>query len=281
MGALTDPVYLATKAAAAASVAVLVTQVLRVPDALSAGFVAVACVSPTAYAGLRSGAEQVAGSLLGGVVTSLLLQVLGAPSLRPLVVLLAVLGSVLLCFGLRLGRSYAVASFTAVYVAALPFASAAIAVETRLISLAIGVVAATIANLLVSRVFGARILERRMRLTRALVARVLAALPDRDTPATAALDGAFEPAFAVLAELHADLTAARRELLRREAAGRLADEHLAESMRLRTLLHLAKTLVLLGQPTAALGPALAVLQRGEVLPASLVDGALRALRGLS
>jgi hypothetical protein len=299
MGALTDPVHLAIKSGIAASAAMVATQVLHVPDALSAGFVAVLCVSPTAYAGLRRGAEQLAGSLLGGALTWALMRLLPSPSLQPLVVLLAVFGSVRLCFALPLGDGYTVAGFSAMYVVAMPFASASFALGTRLLALALGIAAATATNLLVSRLFGPRILDRRMRLTRARVAAVLASLPDRDSPIPpppaaptsgpavspsppqhAPLDDLFEPAFAVVAELHADLDSAAHEP-RHGTTGRLAREHLAEAIGLRTLLHLAKTLVLLDCPTAALDPARAALQRGESLPAGAVDDARRSLRRFS
>ncbi len=280
MGALTDPVHLAAKAAVAASAAMLATQLLHVSDSLSAGFVAVICVSPMAYAGLRRGLEQLLGSLLGSAVTWGLLRVPGLASFQPLVVLLAVLVSVRLCFALRLAGGYTVASFSAMYVAAMPFSSATVAVETRLFALGLGIAAATTANLVVSHLFGVRILDRRMRLTRAHVAQLLARLPDLDTstPLNEAVDAIFEPVFAVVAELHADLGSATHDIVGRGATGQLAEEHLAEAIRLRTLLHLAKTLVLLRRPLGALAPALAALQQGESLSGPAVDEARQSLR---
>ncbi len=234
---LTDPLFLALKAAFAASLAVLLTYVLGIADQLSAGFVAVACVSPTAYAGLRRGGQQVAGSVLGGGIATLLSFVL-PPSLAPLTVFLSVLLAVVACVRFGMTSAYGVAGFSAVYVVALPFASATVAIETRLLSLAIGISVATAFNLVVSWVLGSRIVERRIRIARAEVAEALRRRREPDA------DQRFEATFAVIAELQTDLEAARRELF----GGRtrvLAEAHLAEATRLRRLLHVAKTLVLL------------------------------------
>jgi uncharacterized membrane protein YgaE (UPF0421/DUF939 family) len=272
MAALTDPLLLATKAGAAASMAVLATQLFGLKDALSAGFVAVVCVSPTAYAGLRRGFEQVVGSVLGAGVTMALLFLLKAPQLVPLLVLSSVLFSVLLCMRLRLEQGYVVASFTSLYFASGLYASTSVALENRFGALALGIAAATFTNMVVSFLYAERILERRMRLTRAIVAKALASAPEART-----VDAAFEPAFAVVSELRTDLDGAARELFGRAPVGALAAAHRDEAIRLRTLLHLAKTLVLLGQPTEVLTEAIASLEKGTPLAEDAVEAALRAV----
>ena len=274
MGALTDPLLLATKAGAAASMAVLATQLFGLKDALSAGFVAVVCVSPTAYAGLRRGFEQVLGSVLGAGVTMALLFLLKAPQLVPLLVLSAVLFSVLLCMRLRLEQGYVVASFTSLYFASGLYASTSVALENRFGALALGIAAATFTNMLVSFLYAERILERRMRLTRALVAKALSSAGDESA---GTVDATFEPAFAVVSELRTDLDGAARELFGRAPVVALATAHRDEAIRLRTLLHLAKTLVLLGQPTEVLTEAIASLEKGAPLAEDAVDEALRAV----
>ena len=272
MGALTDPLLLATKAGAAASMAVLATQLFGLKDALSAGFVAVVCVSPTAYAGLRRGFEQVVGSVLGAGVTMALLFLLKAPQLVPLLVLSSVLASVLLCMRLRLEQGYVVASFTSLYFASGLYASTSVALENRFGALALGIAAATLTNMVVSFLYAERILQRRMRLTRAIVAKALASAPEART-----VDAAFEPAFAVVSELRADLDGAARELFGRAPLGALAAAHRDEAIRLRTFLHLAKTLVLLGQPTEVLTEAIASLEKGAPLAEDAVEAALQAV----
>src|SRR5689334_2632514 len=104
MDVLTDRWFLAIKAAVAASVAVLLTRQLGVADELSAGFVAVVCVTPTAYAGLRRGLAQVVGSILGGAIAMVLLLLLPARELAPVVVLVATLSAVLLCCALGMAQ---------------------------------------------------------------------------------------------------------------------------------------------------------------------------------
>ena len=274
--ALTDPLLLATKAGAAASMAVLATQLFGLKDALSAGFVAVVCVSPTAYAGLRRGFEQVVGSVLGAGVTMALLFLLKAPQLVPLLVLSSVLVSVLLCMRLRLEQGYVVASFTSLYFASGLYSTTSIAIENRFGALALGILAATFTNMVVSFLYAERILERRMRLSRAIVARALAHAQDADETA-ATVDATFEPAFAVVSELWTDLDGAGRELFARAPMAKLAAAHRDEAVRLRTLLHLAKTLVLLGQPTEVLTEPIATLRKGSPLPDAAVEAALRAV----
>ena len=274
--ALTDPLLLATKAGAAASMAVLATQLFGLKDALSAGFVAVVCVSPTAYAGLRRGFEQIVGSVLGAGVTMALLFLLKAPQLVPLLVLASVLLSVLLCMRLRLEQGYVVASFTALYFASGLYTTTSLALENRFGALALGIAAATFTNMLVSFLYAERILERRMRISRAIVAKALAHAQAQDETANT-VDAAFEPAFAVVSELRTDLDGAGRELFARAPMAKLAAAHRDEAIRLRTLLHLAKTLVLLGRPTGALDLAIASLEKGAPLPEDAVADTLRAV----
>ncbi|CAN5581071.1 hypothetical protein BH09MYX1_BH09MYX1_40120 [soil metagenome] len=258
---LTDPLFLALKAALAASVAVLLTRLFHVSDQLSAGFVAVACVSPTAYAGLKRGAQHAFGSALGGGIATALTLILPAP-LAPAIVLVSVFLAVLACMRLKMASAYGVAAFSAVYVVALPFVSATIAVETRLASVAIGIGVATITNLGVSAIFGERIIERRMRLARE---RIADALADRKGDAA---DARFETAFTLVAELRTDLEAAQRELLGSSfGARRAAARHIAEAIRFRRLLHVTKTLVLVGRSTIAaraIHDAVASLRRGSL-----------------
>lgn len=277
MGALTDPVLLATKAGAAASMAVLATQLFGLTDSLSAGLVAVICVSPTAYAGLRRGFEQVVGSVLGAGITMALLFFLNAPQLVPLLILASVLLSVLLCLRLRLEQGYVVACFTSLYFASGLYAKTSLALENRFGALALGIVAATFTNLLVSFLYAERILERRMRLTRAIVGKALSAAQDESADT---IDATFEPAFAVVSELRTDLDGAGRELFARAPVGKLASAHRDEAIRLRTVLHLAKTLVLLGQPTEVLTEAIEALEKGAPLAESAVEVTLRAVTAI-
>lgn len=263
MGSLTDPLFLAIKAALASGIAVLLALAFGVHDTLSAGFVAIACMSPTAYAGLKRGGHQVAGSLLGGGIATILKLALPAPSLTPLVVLVSVFLSVLACARFGMSAAYAIATLSAVYVAALPFASATIAIETRLLAVAIGIGVATATNLGISTAFSDTIVERRMRLARERVADTLVHRGDADA------DARFEAAFAVASELRTDLEAAHRELFSGRTR-RVAERHLSESINLRRLLHVAKTLVLLGRSTAAND---AIAKATERLRAGALDDA--------
>jgi hypothetical protein len=129
---LTDAPFLATKAAVACAAAVGIVHWLHVPDALSAGFVAVACTSPTAYAGIRRGLEQVGGSAVGGLLATAALLALPSPALAPLACGLAVGLAVLACRWLRMPTGHVVAGLTVVYVVTLPHRSATEAVGVHL-----------------------------------------------------------------------------------------------------------------------------------------------------
>lgn len=231
MSRLTDPVALAAKAAAASGMAVAAAHALGVPDALSCGFVAVVCVTPTVYAGLRSGAEQLGGAALAGAVAAPLLTLWPSgrgDAVNPVMAALTVGLSTWTCHRLRWGAGYVVATFTALYLVLMPFASLGEALRVRFEAVLVGVVAATAVNLAVSAAAARSIGERRVRLTRAAVAECLArTAAGCDDPAArgAAADG-WSPAFEALGELRADLAAQSREVLLpgraavREAAAR-------------------------------------------------------------
>lgn len=246
MSPLTDAPFLATKAAVACAAAVGIVHWLHVPDALSAGFVAVACTSPTAYAGIRRGLEQVGGSAVGGLLATAALLALPSPALAPLACGLAVGLAVLACRWLRMPTGHVVAGLTVVYVVTLPHRSATEAVGVRLESLAVGIAAATAMNVAVSVLFSEGVIERRVRRARVFVGQSL----ERAASDRSRVDAHLEPAFAVLAELCTDLEGASREFYLR-ARTEHAKAQLAQAIRLRQILHLAKTVLVLRADEAA------------------------------
>jgi uncharacterized membrane protein YccC len=273
---LTDAPFLAAKAALACAAAVGLTHWLHVPDALSAGFVAVACTSPTAYAGIRRGLEQVGGSVVGGLLAAVALLAFPSPALAPLACGLAVGLAVLACRWLRMPTGHIVAGLTVVYVVTLPHASATQAVEVRLESLAIGIAAATVMNVAVSAAFSEGVVERRVRRARVFVGESLA----RALEAPARADALLEPAFAVLAELCTDLDGASRELYLRSRTAR-ARAHLAQAIRLRQMLHLAKTLLVLhaeGDARARVTDVARALRTGDAPPPGATTALAEELR---
>jgi uncharacterized membrane protein YgaE (UPF0421/DUF939 family) len=244
---LADPVSLAVKAGVASAIAVVATRALGVDDPLTSGFVALACVSPSVTGGARSGFEALAGSALACAIAGAPL--VAWPALRgsPVVLGASLAAAILLCFGLRLRSAYLVAGFSVVYLHVLPFDSAASGIALRIEAVLLGVLAATLLNLVESALRAHAIAARRVRLAKAVVAHDLregaAWLAGReDAPAPS-----FEAAFEVVRELRGDLEASSRERL--FPGARRAREHaergLEEAESLERAAHLAKEIALL------------------------------------
>jgi hypothetical protein len=264
---LADARWIAAKAAAAAALGVGLAQTTAVPDALSSAFVALVCVSPSAYAGARRALEQLGSAALAGAVTAGLLQV--APRGQALTAGLALGLTVAACHGVGWSRSYVVAGFTSLYLVLLPFGSLGEALTVRAQAVALGATAAFAVNLAVAALASRSIRLRRERLTRAAVAapfaRTAAACGDRAQREAAS--ASWGPAFDAVDELRADLADQSREVL---LPGRAAvREAAARSLRalddLADVAHLGRhvALVLEAHPRTetALGEALARVAR--------------------
>jgi hypothetical protein len=220
---LTDPRYLTAKAAVATALAAALAHAAGVSDLLSASFVALVCITPTAYAGLRRALEQLGGAVVGGGATALLLAVLpwqGDPARQCLAAGISVGISTWACARLRWEAGHITAGFTVLYLVLLPFRSFAEGLRERGLAVLLGALAAAAVNAAVSWAFAGRILARRVRLARASVAgalrRTAAMCRDGGTPED--LAAVYAPAFAVAAELHGDLAALSREVVLSPAA---------------------------------------------------------------
>jgi hypothetical protein len=239
---LADPVPLAAKAGLAAALAVAGARLAGLDDPLSAGFVALACVSPSAYAGLRGGIAQLAGSLLGVAIAGL--PVVAIPTLHGSV---AALGAsmaiaVLACLRMRAPSATLVAGFSVLYVHLMPFPNAWVSAGERLGAVLAGVVAATLVNVAVSALDGDRIAARRTARVRGEVARALGECADRIRRGEPPPEGALAEGFGALAALRADLADAAHERLFPGAAraSRGAMRGLAQAAALEEAAHLAK-----------------------------------------
>jgi Aromatic acid exporter family member 1 len=286
---LTDPVYLATKAAVASSLAVILARVTHVPDALSSAFAALVCVTPTAYAGLRRGLEQLGGATLAGAVTALVLSLW--PEVRSShgaagAVLLSVGLTAWACDRLRWSGGFTVAGFTALYLLLLPFGSFSEALRVRVTAVLVGVVSATVVNLAVSAVSSRAIRERRLRVTRMTLAQcfeVTSAACLAPTRRTVAADG-WRPAFEALEELRADLAAQSHEVLlpQRIAEREAATHALRVADALADVAHLGRhvAFVLEGNERveSRLGEALS-LTAATLASRATIDDACAALEG--
>jgi hypothetical protein len=239
---LSDPLPLAAKAGLASALAVVAARSMGHGDPLSAGFVALACISPTAYAGLRGGVAQLSGSILGvvGAGVPILLWPRAHGSVVAMGLSMALV--VLACVRLRLTSALLVAGFSALYVHLMPFASATVGGFERLAAVLDGIAAATLVNATVSALDADRIAARRIARVRLEVGRVL----DRCASSLRANEPipmhALSEGFAAIAALRGDLAdAARERLVPGAARARRSAEHgLAIAAALEEVLHLAK-----------------------------------------
>ncbi|RYE84584.1 MAG: hypothetical protein EOO75_17945 [Myxococcales bacterium] len=282
MSRLVDPVFLGLKAAVASTLAVEALRVLGGHDLLSAGFVALVCISPSAHAGLRTGLQQVAGSLIGATAAGLPHLVTPAAHGAPWALLPGLAAALIGTFRLGLGGAYVVTGFTVLYFHTLSFGSPRATLAERLAAVLVGITGATLVNVVVSALMGPRIASRRLALVRGAVAasvRATALAPDR-----AGLLA--DAAFSAVAELRLDLSAAARERLFPGApkTRSTASDGLTRAAALEETAHLAhETALLLGDDASgarrrALAPLLAraadALESGR--PDALSPAALTA-----
>jgi hypothetical protein len=244
--ALAHPFYIALKSSLAALLALTGVELLGIPDRLSATFVAVVCISPTVYSGLRRGLDQLGASAPGGVVTWAAAQLLP----RPAALTVALFVVVYVAFRVGLARGVLVASFTVLYVLLIPGPNPTLVLEYRLASVAVGVVSALAMNLAVSALSYRSVFRRRLVIARTSVAdqweQLAVALEQtqaqRDVLKVRAL---FEPTFPLLRHLYEELSDAVQESRLRGGKPRQRLENALEAThQLLAVAHYGKDLAL-------------------------------------
>lgn len=238
---LSNPFFLALKAALSSALAYALVSRLGIYDTLSAPFVALACTSPVVLVGLRQGAAQLFAAAVGGGAALAVLALLPDAALA---LGLAMFVTIYAVHGLGLHDVFLVAGFTVIYAYLLPDITPDFAVEHRMLSLAVGVLSATIINVVVSAGAYRTIFQRRRRLVRRRVQDALASLVDATRTGQSAPQ-AFDDVFPMLWKLGGELGGAMKEgRWRPSVQTQLHD--LNEAMRLMALLcHLGKELGLL------------------------------------
>jgi hypothetical protein len=211
--------FLIGKAAIAVTAAYVLARELVPRDVLSATFVAMLCISPTVYTGLRRGLAQLAASALGGLATLAVTIPLGpGPAALAASVVLGLAAAFLVGFA----ATYTVAGFTVLYVSLLGKGEID-AYVLRLASVMLGVGTAGLVNVLVSAFWYRQIFGRRVAIAARAVERPLALLAQafraRDPAGVRAADDAIDPVFRLLAELSGEFHDLRRELSLRRGWG--------------------------------------------------------------
>jgi hypothetical protein len=256
---LLDVQRMASKAAIACALAVLLARLVHNDDPLSAGFVALVCVAPSAYGGLKRGFEQLAASFVGALVATLFVLLL--PSVRtsplmPLVIAPAMLVSLVVCLRFLSDSAYFTAGFSSLYVFIMPFATGVDSFQERMVAVACGVMAASCTNALAVMFMGPAIVLRRRSIAREAVAEALRARSQSLVGKldSAAATDAHHHALAVLAEASFDFGDSAREAFFPGAARtrREALAALAEARVLTEMLHVVAPLAFVEAPVPSL-----------------------------
>ncbi len=282
---LLDVPRMSVKAGISAALAVLVADVVGSSDPLSAAFVALACVAPSAFGGLRRGFEQAAASLIGAAVAMVVVVALPgvrASALLPIAVATAIIATLVVTLRSLSDGAYYTAGFSALYVFFMPYPSGLESLRGRMAAVACGVAAASLTNTLAAALVGPTIVRRRRAIGRAAASEALRARAEtfgNRLPSAEALD-AHHHGLAVLAEAVFDLGDSAREAffpgadrVRREAAAAIAEVRILDE-----LLHVAALLSFADVATASRAPWASAL---DALAASLRQGVgLGAARAL-
>lgn len=241
---LNRPAFLALKSALACGVALGLDSLTGNPDHVSSTFVAILCLTPMVWLGLRRAGEQVLGAVVGCLCAA------GCLWLRlpielgvPVAVGGATLGWMMLRRG-PLGSGFAAAAFTALFVQLVPFGDIGETLGVRGLAVLTGAVSGFVVNITVSGYVSRSIFDRRLALVRTHV----------EAHLNTAIRGgpeAVQEVFAALGAVDRELGTAIEELAMRRAPDR---HHLRERRRelraLRHLVHVAAEVhyLILAQP---------------------------------
>ncbi len=245
------PVY-GLKVGLVSTLAFLLDGVFHLDDAVSAGFVAVVCISPTLFTGMKRATVQVAGSLLGGVIATLLL-LLGLKG--ALAIGLAVGLSAALAGFLKMEQANIVAAFAALYVMILGEAAPSVSCLKHLGAVAIAGLSATLVNFLISALFYRVLFTRRLQILRKQLAWTFEAAERGED--------AFDAAFAMIGSVESELDDASRER-RKKRIEEMLRRYQEEVAILKDLAHYGKDALLQGNAVSF--EAIAETIRGHGLP---------------
>ncbi|MFN7132102.1 MAG: aromatic acid exporter family protein [Myxococcales bacterium] len=204
MQPLANPFFLSLKAGAAVALAIATVNFIGVRDQISATFVALVCISPTVFTGIRRGIEQFTASLLGGAITLALLFTFPR---HPLVLGLAMALTVRVAFSVGYWRTYLVAGFTVLYMYILPFDSPTVALEQRMLSVMVGIASSTLVNLGISAFSYRSLFTRRLQLVREALDKACRQIAEAagDPQRAAHVARATDPVFAMLSALEPEV----------------------------------------------------------------------------
>lgn len=190
------------KVGIAVALAVFLDSVFNFHDPISAGFVALVCVSPTVLTGMKRASEQLAGSVLGGLIGWIVLLMGGH---GPVGIAISVGLSCALSGILKMEVAHVVASFAALWMIVLGDATPTASFWAHLGAVTMGCVTSSLLNLLVSGLLYRMLFVRRMRILRGMLSDCFAAASQGEDH--------FGPAFGMISSVSAELSDASKEVL--------------------------------------------------------------------
>lgn len=256
---LLDVQRMAVKAALASAFAVFLARAVHNDDPLSAGFVSLVCVAPSAFGGLRRGFEQLASSFIGAAVATVVVTLVPGvreSSMLPLAIAPAMLAALVVCLQFLSDSAYFTAGFSALYVFIMPFPTGGESLRQRMVAVTCGVVAASLTNALAAALLAPTIVRRRRGILREATAEALRARAQTlvGKLAAEAAYGAHHHALAVIGEASFDFGDSAREAFfpgaarsRREALAALREARLFDE-----LLHVVAPLAFADAPQVSL-----------------------------
>lgn len=135
------------KSAIAGILSIMFATFLVPEDLLSASFAAILCIKPTFYSGIVFGKEQFLASFIGGIITGIILIFLGQNIYATGLALIIVM---LICLYKRWNNYLTVAIFTTLYMVLIPQETTIKTVAVRISSVLLGVLVASLVNLVFS-----------------------------------------------------------------------------------------------------------------------------------
>ncbi len=208
------------KSAVAVFISLYISKLLNLPDLLSPSFVAVLCIQPTVYTGIKRGSQEFFVSLLGAVLSLLLVLPYG---INLITVPITVALTIYIAIKLKLDDSIPIAIFTVLYITLFPMKSIWVTTKIRFLSILLGIGSASLVNYLISFVrykylFYSRIL-RVVEITYSKFSAFLEAVFDKDWQQLNNLLNSIDQTYKQVNDLKGEITDIQKEIKIRKSPG--------------------------------------------------------------
>lgn len=220
------------KTTAATILAIIVAKILGIEDTLSASFVAMLCVKPTFYTGLKVGKSQFIASFWGVVITGTLILLLGNSITVNTISLIIVIS---LCVFRGMNEYIPVAGFTVLYMFLVNHETVE-GIFVRMAAVFIGVAVASLINLLLSFVRYKNFFYFRVKYASNIVynafEETIEANKNADIKKLNSLYNTYENIYSQLSNFSSELSDINKELKVRKNAGGISIDNISNIYRI-------------------------------------------------